>query len=163
MRKMIVATLVLTLLAREGAAQTPDTARTRRELRSRVEQNFLTRAQESMGLTEAQATQLQEVTGRTAERRRELEIENRRLHQALARELRPGVAADARVIRRTLDSLVAVRIAVAELPREEQRELAGFLTEVQRAQFYLQRERLAHRIETVRQRHPAPPAPRGRR
>jgi hypothetical protein len=134
----------------------PAPAPRREVLRDRIEQTFLARAREEMSLTDEQATKLLAVTRRTSERRRTLESENRRLNQALAREMRPGVAADPRALRRTLDSVVDLRVAVAQVYRDEQRELSSFLSDVQRAQYHVLRERFLARVEDVRvQRAPA--------
>src|SRR6478736_5231458 len=88
---------------------TPDTgaaaAAQRAELQGRIEQNFIARANEELGLTEAQSTRLVEVERKIAERRRLIERETRRLNEALASELRPGIAANERVVTTTLDSL----------------------------------------------------------
>lgn len=137
----------------------------REAIRRRIEQNFLARVQEELALSDAQSTRLVEVNRRSVEKRRALKMENRRLNVTLAAEMRPGVAADARVLRRTLDSLVEIRVASAQLYKEEQRELAGFLSEVQRAQFHVLRERLLNRMEDVRAARPAaarPPVQRRR-
>ncbi|MEO6067181.1 MAG: hypothetical protein ABJB33_06125 [Gemmatimonadota bacterium] len=156
MRSLPLVFLAVTLVVPPAAAQDGDNAPQRTALRERIEQTFLARAREEMSLTDQQSAKLQEVTRRIFRQRRELEATNRRLNAALAREMRPGVAADPRMLRGTLDSLVTLRIASAELYRDEQRELSTFLSEVQRAQFHVLRERLLNRLEDVRiQRAPA--------
>lgn len=134
------------------AAQDTALAAPRREaLRNRIEQNFLARVKEELSLTDEQSSKLLDVNRRTVEKRRTIEVANRRLNAALAAEMRPGVAADPRVLRRTLDSLVDLRVATAQLYKDEQRDLSAFLSDVQRAQFHVLRERLLNRMEEARE------------
>jgi len=132
------------------AAQGTDSLPGRTQLRDRIEQAFLDRAREEMSLSDDQVTKLQGTSRRMFERRLALEGENHRLTQLLAEQMRPGVAGDPRVIRTALDSIVTIRIAAATLYRDEQRELAGYLTDVQRAQYHLLRERFLARVADVR-------------
>ncbi|HVX90045.1 MAG TPA: Spy/CpxP family protein refolding chaperone [Gemmatimonadales bacterium] len=166
MRSLPVLLSALTLVVAPLSAQDTAVVAPRREaLRTRIEQNFLARVKEELSLTDDQSTKLVDVNRRTVEKRRALEAENRRLNTALAAQMRPGVAADPRLLRRTLDSLVDIRVAAAQVYKDEQRELATFLSDVQRAQFYVLRERLLNRMDNVRAaRAPAaPPARAGRR
>jgi hypothetical protein len=129
----------------------------RTAMQARIERLFLDRAREEMGLDSAGAQRLLTVERRMVERRRAIEAENRRLNADLAAQLRPGVAADADRVARALDSLGTLRVSYAQVFRDEQRELAAFLTPVQRAQFYRLRERLVNRVAELReQRRPAP-------
>ena len=165
MRSFPVLLLTLAAITAPVAAQDTVSVAPRREaLRNRIEQNFLARVKEELSLTDDQSTKLLDVNRRTVEKRQTMEVANRRLNAALAAEMRPGVAADPRVLRRTLDSLVDLRVASAQLYKDEQRELATFLSDVQRAQFHVLRERLLNRMEEAREaRAPAPRAPAGRR
>lgn len=165
MRTFPVLVFALAVAAVPLAAQDSAVVAPRREaLRSRIEQNFLARVKEDLALTDEQSTKLMDVNRRSVERRRTLEVTNRRLNAALANEMRPGVAADPRILRRTLDSLVDLRVASAQLYKDEQRELSTFLSDVQRAQFHVLRERLLNRMEEAREaRAPAARAPAGRR
>jgi hypothetical protein len=166
MRSLPVLLSALTVAVAPLVAQDTAVVAPRREaLRTRIEQNFLARVKEELSLSDDQSTKLVDVNRRTVEKRRALEAENRRLNTALAAQMRPGVAADPRLLRRTLDSLVDIRVAAAQVYKDEQRELATFLSDVQRAQFYVLRERLLNRMENVRaaRAQPAPPARAGRR
>lgn len=158
MRHLILAGLILIAVV-PAAAQTPqrppraDTTAAgtqRAELQGRIERTFIARANEELGLTEAQSTRLVEVERRIADRRRLIERETRRLNEALANELRPGIAANERVVTASLDSLGVLRVGYAQVFRDEQRELSSFLTPVQRAQFYRMRERMMTRVSEMR-------------
>lgn len=168
MRTLPILLLVTAAGVAPLAAQDTDSLAGRSALRDRIEQVFLDRAREEMSLTDDQAAKLLVTSRRMFERRQVFEQENHRLTEVLAGQMRPGVAGDARVIRTALDSIVAIRIAAAQLYRDEQREMAGYLTDVQRAQYHLLRERFLARVQDVRARQGAelrtrPLAPRGRR
>jgi hypothetical protein len=98
-----------------------------------------------------------------AGKRRDMERQERDLRQALNRQLRPGVAADADSVARLVDGLTEQRVAYAETFREEMREVAAILTPVQRGQYLLLRDRLMQRVQEIRQSRPgartSPPSP----
>lgn len=121
------------------------------EMRDRIQENFLARAKEQMGLNDDQMTKLRAAEQRVATKRRSIEQEIRRLNGALAEQLRPGIAAKEDVVTKSLDSLGTLRVSYAQVFKEEQRELSAFLTPVQRAQFYRMREQMVDRVREVRQ------------
>ncbi|HEU5357641.1 MAG TPA: hypothetical protein VFU45_00875 [Gemmatimonadales bacterium] len=120
-------------------------------LQRRIENIFLARVTEELGLTEAQAAQLRGTAERMFARRRALEAESRRLNQLLAGQLRPGVAADPDSVRHLTDSLLTLRVTYARLYQDEVAEMGRYLSPVQCAQYYLLRERLLQRIQQARQ------------
>src|SRR2546430_15577876 len=63
--------------------------------------------------------------------------------------MRPGFAANADSVSRLLDAIVASRAAAVEQLRADEREFATFLSPVQRAQLFLQLERLQRNIEAA--------------
>lgn len=144
-------------------AQDPDTLGGRTELRDRIERAFMERAREEMSLSDDQAAKLQATSRRMFERRQALEAENHRLTLLLNDQMRPGVAGDQRVIRTTLDSILTLRVSAAQMYRDEQREMSGYLTDVQRAQYHLLRERFLARVEDVRARRAPLARPGGMR
>ncbi|HEU4763615.1 MAG TPA: Spy/CpxP family protein refolding chaperone [Gemmatimonadales bacterium] len=151
MRALVWVALAGAVAAAPLAAQGAPGA-TRRQLQQRIETLFMQRATEELALTPDQATRLREMAERTFARRRALEAETQRLNALLAGQLRPGVAADQDSVARLVDSLVTLRVAYAEVFRDEEAEMAKFLTPVQRAQYYVLRERLLQRIQQVRQK-----------
>ncbi|HET7041477.1 MAG TPA: hypothetical protein VFI13_05645 [Gemmatimonadales bacterium] len=162
MRTLAILCVALAAGAAPLAAQGTDTLGGRAYLRDRIEQAFLDRAREEMSLSDDQVAKLQATSRRMFDRRQALQEENRRLTEVLTAQMRPGIAGDPRVIRTTLDSIITLRVSAAQLYREEQRELAGYLTDVQRAQYHLLRERLLARVEAVRAQR-MPPARAGAR
>lgn len=136
------------LLAAPLAAQQPTPERG--ALRQRIQQAFLRRVTEELGLTPTQVSQLRATEQRMFTRRRTLEGETRRLNQALARQLRPGVAANPDSVATLTDSLLSLRVSYARVFQEEEEEMSHYLTPVQRGQYYLLRERLLQRVQEVR-------------
>jgi hypothetical protein len=148
MRKMVLLALSsCLLLALPLRAQEPgdDEVRTG-ELRRQIEDRFAARVQEELGLTDQQALKLRDVVGTYFVKRRTMEAEERKLRQALAAELRPGVAANKDNVARLTDQLLDNKVRYVESYRAEVRELSTFLDPVQRAQFLILRERLLDRV-----------------
>jgi len=137
------------MLAAPLAAQQPDGTANTEVLRQRIEGRFAERVKEELGLDQAQATKLREVAGAWAARRRGYEAEERNLKQAIAEQLRPGIAALPDSVNRLTQRLLDLRVTYAETYRNEYKEL-GFLTPVQRAQFVSLRERLLDTMRRLR-------------
>lgn len=117
--------------------------------RQLLEERFTQRVKEDLGLTDEQAAKLRTVAASWFLKRRALEVDERALRQALAGQLRPGVAANTDSVTRVTQRLLDLKVAYAETYREENKEL-GFLTPVQRAQFYVLRERLLDALAQAR-------------
>jgi hypothetical protein len=148
MRKFVVAILCCLVGAGPLRAQDsePDGAGRAGELRRQIEDRFAARVQEELGLTDQQAGRMRDVVGGYFVKRRTLEAEGRRLRQALAGELRPGVAANRDRVGALTDQLLDLRLHYAQSYKDEVKELSGFLDPVQVAQFLILRERLLDRI-----------------
>lgn len=130
-------------------------------LRQQVEQRFGERVREQLGLTDDQATKVRAALGQLAVRRRGMERQERALRQALAFQLRPGVAADADSVAKLVDALTNHRIAYAQTFRDEMRDLSAILNPVQRGQYLMMRDRLMQRVQELQQgrNDPSPAAP----
>ena len=150
-----MALVSLALGPMSALAQEPadDPARAER-VRRMVEERFGMQVKEQLGLTDEQAGRLRTAMAGIAEKRRTMERQERVLRQALNRQLRPGVAADADSVSRLVDVLTEQRIAYAETFREEMRDVAAILTPVQRGQYFLLRDRLIQRVQEIRQSRP---------
>lgn len=120
------------------------------QLRQMIEERFATQVQTELGLSDEQMVQVRQILNRSAERLRQVEAQDRAVQQGLRDQLRPGVAAETDSVVRLLDRLTTLRVRVAELAREELRELAVVLTPVQQAQYVLLRDRLRMRAQEVR-------------
>lgn len=120
------------------------------EMRQRIEERFTERVKTELGLTDEETARLKEVAGGWYDKRRAMEGEERDLRQALSGQLRPGVAANSDSVSRIVNQLLDLKVKYAESYREENKQL-GFLTPVQRAQYYSLRERLLDALKQARQ------------
>ena len=127
-------------------------AQRRAELERQVRQRIAAVVKERLDLTDAQAQQLQEVEGRSDQRRRDLMQREMRLRRDLRQQLSPGVAADQQRVASLLDQIMAVHRERVAITEQEQRDLARFLTPVQRAKYLGLQGELRSRIEGMRQR-----------
>jgi protein CpxP len=107
---------------------------------------------ERLDLTDAQAQQLQEAEGRSELRRRDLLQRETRLRRDLRQQLSPGVAANQQRVASLLDQIMAVHRERVAITEQEQRDLARFLTPVQRAKYLGLQGELRSRIEGMHQR-----------
>jgi hypothetical protein len=153
MRFLIALSLTALPIASVARAQdtlVPDPVRAER-LRMQVEQRFGERLKEELGLTEEQTSKLRVSLATTAARRRGMEMDERRLRQALAFQLRPGVAANADSVAKLVDALTNHRVLFAQTFRDEMRELTTILNPVQRGQYLMLRDRLMQRAQELQQ------------
>jgi Spy/CpxP family protein refolding chaperone len=133
------------LLAQEG----PRAAALRRELELR----FAMQVQQQLQLSEEQTAKVRDIMSGFAERRRELEQQERQLRVALNAQLRPGIAANPDSVNRLVDAIATGRVSNAQLVQEEMRELSTVLDPVQRGQLFLMRDRLLQRVQEMRQQN----------
>ena len=120
-------------------------------LRQQIETRFGERLKEELGLTPDQATRLRVALAGLAVRRRSMEQEERVLRQALAAQLRPGIAANPDSVAKLVDALTTHRLTYAQTFKDEMRELTTILSPVQRGQYLLLRDRLMQRIIEAQQ------------
>lgn len=140
-------------------------AQRRAMLERQVRQRIAVIVKERLQLTDAQAQQLQEAEGRFDLRRRDLMQREQRVRRDLRQQLSPGVAADQQRVATLLDQIMTVHRERVTNMEQEQRDLARFLTPVQRAKYLGLQTELRGRIEGMRQRGAgrpgAPQRPRG--
>lgn len=120
-------------------------------LRQMIEERFGERMREELGLTDDQAAKVRVTLGGLAAKRRGMEQDERRMRQALAFQLRPGVAANADSVGKLVESLTNHRIAYAQTFRDEMRDLSVILNPVQRGQYLMMRDRLMQRVQELQQ------------
>lgn len=133
--------------AQQGGGQ----ARQRAQMLQALERRFWSRVVEDLGLSGDQASRLRETTREFSQQRRELERTERELKQALARQLRPGIAADQDSVAHLTDALLQLKVDYAASFRDEHRRVGSFLNPVQQAQLLIVRERLMQRIRAIQQ------------
>ena len=132
-----------------GAQGADTTAAKADSLRHRIEERFASKAQEKLGLTNDQTAKLRATSQQFGTRRSELRARGERLREALASQLKPGVAANQDSVAKLTDAMIELKIAAAQVARDEIKEQSRYLNPVQRAQLYVMRERFAHRIKEV--------------
>lgn len=98
-----------------------------------------------LGLTDDQAAKLRATREKFMPQRRDIMQRERAIHQGLRGQLQPGVAANPDSVRRLLDAHMQVRVALAQLDQNQDRELATFLTPVQRARIEMMYEHMMMR------------------
>ena len=122
-----------------------DTAETR-ALRDRIEAAFSERVQENLNLTPDQSTKLRATQERFGARRRALQQQQMERRNAIDDQMQPGIAANQDSLRKLLDAQRAGRAELAKIEQDEDQEMAGYLTPVQRARYQQMRGRLMQRV-----------------
>ena len=140
-------TLVLMPLHSAGAQQA-DTTEPRRadSLRQRIEERFASRVQSELGLNNEQTAKLKATSEAYSGRRRELRDKAVRVREGLTKQLQPGVAANQDSVAKLTDAMIDLKVASAQLTRDEMKDVSKYLTPVQRARLLVMRERLMERV-----------------
>ena len=137
---------------RPRAEQSPPDERA--QLRRQVRQAWLQRVRTQLNLNDDQMRKLQQTNRKYDQQRAELLRTEREarlgMRTAMADTSGSEQARQARVSQYT-DQLVQVQYRRAELLDSEQKELAGFLTPVQRAQYSAMRDQLNRRLQQLQQ------------
>jgi hypothetical protein len=122
-------------------------------LRQEVIDRYRTRAHQLLGLSPDQAVKFDSAQSRAWALRRQYVMDRQRINMALQDQMRPGVAANADSVSKLLDARRQVTQSLFKVDDQEDRELAGFLSPVQRAQYQEFRQRFRERIaEAMRNR-----------
>jgi hypothetical protein len=151
----LIGVLIVVLLGQAPVLSAQDTTlndpvRAER-LRQMIEERFGERLKEELGLTPDQATRLRVALAGFAARRRSLEQDERGMRQALAAQLRPGIAANSDSVAHLVDALTEHRVTYAQTFKDEMRDLSAILNPVQRGQYLLLRDRLMQRAADLQQ------------
>jgi len=158
MRKQHIVLILGVLLAPGLAAQQggrdsmrlqSDTAEAGR-LRAQIEKRFSDRVQQDLKLTSDQATKLRATQERYGTRRRTLMTQQMQRRRALEDQMQPGVAANSDSVRRLMDGVRAGRGEMFKIEQDEDQEMSGYLTPVQRARFQQMREQFMLRVGEMR-------------
>src|SRR6266571_736486 len=131
-------------------ADTSDAAEVQ-QLQRQIRERWNARVRQNLGLSNDQAAQLQATEDKYLQQRRDIAQRQRALNEALRGQLQPGVAASNDSVRKLMDARERNRVALAQLDRDENREIAGYLDPVQHARYQMMREQLRQRIQQLRQ------------
>jgi hypothetical protein len=165
MRKLIwMLGLVLTpaLAAQQDSILARDSV-VRDRLQQEIERRFGTVVQQQLGLTKDQGDKLRATEERFRPRRRAIQRQQLLLRLGLQGQMRPGEAANADSVRRLMDGMQANRSEMLRLEQEQDQEMSGYLTPVQRARYQMLRERLLQRLQDVRRERAGRPGLQPRR
>ena len=167
MRRYILGALALALTATAGlpssaVAQRRDDrdqagARApsrRQQMERQLRQRLWKVTKEQVGLTDAQMTKLGETTRRFDARRRTINQQERSERTLLRQQILAGDRADQKRVASALDHLIQLQRQRVDLQAEEQRELSGYMTPLQRARFAALQEQVRRRVEALRRQRP---------
>ena len=119
-------------------------------LRQQVLARWRARVRSELQLNDDQAAKLQATEDRFLARRRDIAEGQRAVLQGLRDQLQPGVAANGDSVKKLLDAREQNRTALIQLERDEDREIAGYLSPVQVARYQLMRQRFQEWIAEMR-------------
>lgn len=126
----------------------------RQQMERQLRQRLWQVTKEQVGLSDAQMTKLGETTRRFDARRRTLNQQERAERTMLRQQIQAGDRADQQRIAAALDHLIQLQRQRVELQSDEQRELAGYMTPLQRARFAALQEQVRRRVEALRRERP---------
>jgi hypothetical protein len=155
MTKLVVLSLAvllvpgLTAQQRDSVRQRSDTGEAAR-LRTKIEQRFSERVQQDLKLTADQAAKLRASQERFGTRRRALMRQQMERRRALEEQMQPGMAANSDSVRKLMDGLRSGRGEMVKIEQDEDQEMSGYLTPVQRARYQQMRERFMQRVGEMR-------------
>lgn len=158
MPRPLVLTLVLTLVLGSPPlrAQEPPAAvqaqRDSMEARVRARMGLMLRNQ--LGMTDEQVRRFQATNRRFEGQRRALFEQERRVRFELRAALAAGDSASPERVAALLDRTIALQRQRLDLLEAEQKELAGFLSPVQRARLFGLEEQLRRRMGELREQGP---------
>jgi len=135
-----------------------------RALERQFRERFAEVVRRRLNLNDSQMRQLGQVNGRYERERMMLLREERQMRQALRAEVLAGDSADQATVAGLLDRALKIQRQRLDITEREQRDLAAFMTPVQRAMYVGIQDDLRRRLEDIRQqRRPGAPPLGGRR
>jgi Spy/CpxP family protein refolding chaperone len=140
-----------------GAAQSssPSGAEAR-QLRAEVRERWKAHVRSTLGLSDDQTTQLEATEQRFETQRQPVRAQQRGLNEALQAELSSGTPNEDRV-KQLISARQENQLKLQQMNRDEDREMQGYLTPVQRARYQEERRRFQERVaELVRHRREQP-------
>ena len=129
-----------------------DSAGGRARLEMELRRNFARMVRQQVGLTDDQMRRLAPISQRYEQQRRQLQVQERDARVSLRQLVLGSQNADSAQVERQLQRLIDVQKRRVELLEAEQRELATFMSPIQRARFGAIQEQIRRRLEQMRQR-----------
>lgn len=146
-------------LGRRGAVQGDSANRNRAMLEDQVRRRFAQVLKNQLGVTDQQLERVLDINSRYSVRRRELLQEEREVRMSLRREVAAGDSTRQGQVAALLDRMLAAQRQRIDVLEQEQRELAGVLTPMQRASYFGIEEQIRQRIEGMRGGRAGAPPP----
>ncbi len=132
----------------------------RAALQRQVRQAFARRVRKVLNLNDEQMQSLQRVNQKYDRQRGDIFRDERSARVGLKAAMEDSTAPDQNArIEQQMNVLVQAQRRRADLFENEQKELAGVLTPLQRARFTVMQEQLANRLQQIQQSAAAPPGP----
>ncbi len=135
------------------------------QLRAQVRQRWAVHVRSTLGLSDDQAGKLEATEQRFEQQRQPIRARQRQINQALNAELATQAPNQDRV-KQLMSERQQNQLKLQQVNRDEDREMQGYLTPVQRARYQEERRRFQERVaELVRHRREErqrPPLPRAR-
>jgi len=127
----------------------------RAQLERRFQQMLFQVTRQRVGLTDEQMKRLVPVNERFTTQRRAIQRQERQTRLSLRDAIRDSSQADQAKITEYLDRLLDLQRQRVELLAQEQKDLAEFMTPLQRAKYTALQEQVRQRIEQMRRRRAA--------
>ena len=134
-----------------AAAQNPAAQIDRAQLEQQVRARVYRALKEQVGLTETQIARVEDVNRRIEVRRGTLEAQERQARVVLRDEMTLGDSSRNATIGQELERLFKAQRERVLLNEEEQKELAQFLTPLQRARYFSIEEVIRRRVRQMMQ------------
>jgi hypothetical protein len=148
--RLVIVAFFATAIAAHAQRPAPEPAGNRPALEQQFRERAAKLAQERLGLTDAQLQKLERSNARFAPQLLQLAAQEREIRGQLRQEMMAGNSANQQHVSDLLDASLRLqkqRIAVVEA---EQKELAGFLTPVQRARYLSLQAQFKKRADELR-------------
>ena len=156
-----------------GGASPANAAQTQ-QLRERVRHAWSDHVRSTLALSDEQAANLQATEQRAEEQRQPLRARQREINDALRAEL-SGPAPDQEHVRQLMNAQQENQGKLQQINRDEDREMQGYLTPVQRARYHEERRKFQEQVAAAAQKQrdqrrappphasPRPPPRQGRK
>ena len=132
----------------QGGAGAPPMSRPQMEQRLRA--GLWRIAKQRLGFNDEQMNRLTATNQKFDARRRDINQRERTERQALRREVLAGDSANQNRIAAAMDQLLQLQRQRLDVIAEEQKELSGFMTPLQRAKYAALQEQVRRRVESLR-------------
>ena len=123
----------------------------REALEQRVRERMAQVVKQRVGVTDAQMEKIGATNRKFEEQRRILVEQERDIRMGVREEVLAGEKANQERVARLLDQMVKVQRERLSLLEQEQRDLAVFLTPVQRAKYMAVQDQIRNRMDEMRQ------------